>query len=316
MQVEPAFVNETPVKPKVLQNALIAFAAGCLLTMGYLFLREALDDTIKTPDEIAGMFDLPVLGVINHFKADKGSAITISEPRSPTAEAYRTLRTNIRYAGVDKPIRKLLIASAEPKEGKSTTACNLSVVMAQNGQNVILMDCDMRRPTLHAFFGLTNHRGISTLFSAPNENPVNMLQTTAVETLKVMTSGPLPPNPSELIGSQRMQAALSMICEYADMVIIDTPPALAVTDAAVLGPTLDGVLLVVRPGVTRRSGLRQAVAQFRQVNANLLGVVLNNIELQGKPYAYHYPYYNNYSAYQSYYGKKQGKGKADHDFKT
>ncbi len=310
VQVEPATIDPKPVKPKVFRNSMIAAVIGFLLAAGVIFIREALDDTIKSPEDITNKFKLPVLGVINHFKSDEETLITVTEPRSPTAEAYRTLRTNVSYSSVDKPLHRIMVTSTEPQEGKTTTICNLGVVLAQNGQRVILTDCDLRRPSVHTFWGLTNHQGLTTLFSQPGDILKDMLQPTNIDNLKVLTTGLLPPNPSELIGSQKMQQILGAMSEIADIVLVDTPPTLAVTDAAVLAPTLDGVLLVVRPGKTRTSGLRQTIMQFQQVNAHILGVVLNNVDLQGKPYAYRYHYYSNYSAYQSYYGKKEKvKGK-------
>ncbi len=302
VQVEPARPEETPVKPRVLMNTAIAAMIGFLLAAGVIFVREALDDTIKTPEDITNIFKLPVLGVINHFKTeDEEALITVSEPRSPSAEAYRALRTNVSYASVDTPLRAVLVTSTEPQEGKTTTISNLAVVLAQNGQNVILTDCDLRKPRIHTRWKLTNQYGLSTLFSQPNDLVTNLLRPSGVENLRILTSGMIPPNPSELIGSQRMRRIIADMQQTADIVLLDTPPALAVTDA--------GVILVVRPGKTRRSGLRQTIMQFQQVNAHILGVVLNNVDLQGKPYAYRYQYYSNYSAYQSYYGKSE-KAKA------
>ena len=165
-----------------------------------------------------------------------------------------------------------MVTSTEPQEGKTTTICNLGVVLAQNGQRVILTVCDLRRPRIHSFLGLSNHQGLTTLFYQSGDILKDTLQTTNIENLKVLTTGLLLPNPSELIGSQKMQLILAAMSEIADIVLVDTPPTLAVTDAAVLAPTLDGVLLVVRPGKTRISGLRQTIMQFQQVNVHVLGV--------------------------------------------
>jgi polysaccharide biosynthesis transport protein len=294
-----------------MQNTLLAAVLGFLLAAGILVAREALDDTIKTPEDITKRFKLPVLGVINHHAPEKDSPITMTDPRSPTAEAYRTLRTNVSYTGVDKPLRTLLVTSAEPGEGKTTTISNLGVVLAQNGVKVIATDCDLRHPRLHTYFGLSNRQGMSTLFAQPNDSLTGMLQPTKVDNLNVVTTGLLPPNPAELLGSQKMQRILAGMRQTADIVLLDTPPTLAVTDAAVLAPTVDGVLVVVRPGKTRASGLRQTLEQLRQVNARILGVVLNDVDLRRQPYAYRYHYYRNYAAYQTYYGShgKEKKGK-------
>jgi non-specific protein-tyrosine kinase len=309
VQVQPATPSQTPVKPKVMQNVLLAAVIGFLLAAGIIVAREALDDTIKTPEDISRKFKLSILGVINHHESEKESPITITDPRSPTAEAYRTLRTNVNYASVDKPLRTVMVTSAEPGEGKSTTICNLGVVLAQNGTKVIITDCDLRHPRVHKYFGLSNRLGLTALFMKTSDVSTGIRQKTDVENLTVVTTGLLPPNPAELLGSQKMQKIVESMHQAADMVLLDTPPVLAVTDAAVLAPTVDGVLLVVRPGKTRISALRLTLEQLQQVNAHVLGIVLNDIDLRGRPYAYRYHYYRNYSAYQEYYGHdKKEKG--------
>jgi len=305
VQVESAAAAVNPTRPKVLQNAAMTAAVGFMLALGIIVIIQLLDDTVKTPEDITRKFRLPVLGVINHHAAEKDSPITITDPRSPTAEAYRTLRTNVSYASVDKPLRTLMVTSAEPGEGKTTTVSNLGVVLAQNGFSVLITDCDLRHPRVHKYFGLSNRQGLSSLFAQSADVLNGTRQTTRVDNLSIVTTGLLPPNPAELLGSQKMQHILTSMRQAADIVLIDTPPILAVTDAAVLAPTLDGVLLVVRPGKTRASALRLTLEQFQQVNAHVLGVVLNDIDLRGQPYAYHYHYYRNYSAYQDYYGGKE-----------
>ena len=304
VQVEPAVPDYTPVKPKVMQNTLLAAVVGLLLAAGVIAAREALDDTIKNPEDITRKFKLPVLGVIDHHSVEEYTPITLTDPRSPTAEAYRTLRTNISYTSVDKPLRTLMVTSSEPGEGKTTTISNLGVVLAQNGQCVIVADCDLRRPRVHTFLGLPNRQGISNLFTKSSVSLNSHRQGTKVENLTVITTGSLPPNPAELLGSQKMQAILDNMRQSADIILIDTPPILAVTDAAVLAPTLDGVLIVVRPGKTRASALRLTLEQMHRVNANVLGIVLNDVATRGSYYGYQYRYYRNYAAYQGYYGEK------------
>jgi non-specific protein-tyrosine kinase len=309
VQVEEASPAATPIKPKVMQNTLLAAVIGFLLAAGVIVAREALDDTIKAPEDISRKFKLPILGVINHHNPSTDAPITVTDPRSPTAEAYRALRTNVSYASVDKPLRTIMVTSSEPGEGKTTTISNLGVVLAQNGYNVILTDCDLRHPRVHKYFGLSNRSGLSSLFAQSTDILNGTRQPTAVEHLSVVSSGLLPPNPAELLGSQKMQRILGTMRESADIVLVDTPPILAVTDAAVLAPTVDGVLLVVRPGKTRASALRMTIDQFRQVNANVIGIVLNDIDLRGKPYAYRYHNYHNYTAYQHYYGQGEKEKK-------
>ncbi len=307
VQVEPATANPIPVEPDLLLNTLLAALIGMLITGGIIVAREAFDDTIKTPEEVNRRFNLPILGVINHQPAKTDTLITLREPRSPISESYRTLRTNVSFASVDRPLRTVMITSAEPGDGKSTTICNLGVVLAQNGKRVLVADCDLRRPRIHTYFGLPNRQGMSTLI-AHSESLANVRKSTPVEGLSVVTSGSLPPNPSELMGSQKLLSIFQNMLQSADMILIDTPPTLTVSDAATLAPSLDGVLLVVKPGTTRASALRQTLDQFRQVNARVIGVVLNDVVTRGNPYGYHYNYYHNYAAYEKYYeGKSSSK---------
>ncbi len=303
VQVEPATANPIPVEPNLVLNTLLAALIGMLITGGIIVAREAFDDTIKTPDEVTRRFNLPILGVINHQPSKTDTLITIREPRSPIAESYRTLRTNVSFASVDRPLRTLMVTSAEPADGKSTTICNLGVVLAQSGKRILVADCDLRRPRIHTYFGLPNRQGMSTMI-AHSEPLGNVRKSTPVEGLSVVTSGSLPPNPSELMGSQKLLSIFQNMLQSADMILIDTPPTLTVSDAATLAPSLDGVLLVIKPGTTRVSALKQTLDQFRQVNARVIGVVLNDVVTRGNPYGYHYNYYHNYKAYEGYYEMK------------
>ncbi|MGB8253153.1 MAG: polysaccharide biosynthesis tyrosine autokinase [Anaerolineaceae bacterium] len=308
-QVEYAIPNPKPVKPKVLQNTLLAALVGLMIVAGAVVAQEALDDSIKTPEDITQNFKLPVLGVIDHHKIEVKNPISLSDSRSPTAEAYRTLRTNVSYTSVDHPLHTLMITSSETGEGKTTTVANLGVVMAQNGKRVIIVDCDLRHPRVHTYFGLTNRNGLTELLAQKDIKIDGANRATKVNGLSIVSSGSLPPNPAELLGSQKMQSILKTISQSADIILIDTPPTLAVTDAAVLASTMDGVLLIVRPGKTRIRALRQTLDQMNQVNARVLGVILNNVETRFSSYGYHYRYYRDYSAYQQYYGHKGKKAR-------
>ncbi len=309
VQVETATPDPEPVSPKKFLNTGMAAVGGFLLALMVVILREALDDSIKTPKEIIRKYHLPVLGVINRYKKEDRLPVSASDPRSPTAEAYRSLRTNVSYTGVDRPVRTILVTSAEPGEGKSTTISNLGVVLAQNGNRVIIADCDMRHPKLHEYFNLPNRLGISSLFVKPDELS-NVIQPTAVNGLSLLTTGALPANPAELMGSKAMQNILGLMRQSADVILIDTPPLLAVTDAAALAPSVDGVILVIQPGKTRSSAFQQSLDQLQQVKARVLGVVLNNVVTKGKSYGYHYREYRNYTAYQGYYGTPDKTKKA------
>jgi non-specific protein-tyrosine kinase len=201
--------------------------------------------------------------------------VTVVKPRSPAAEAYRTLRTNLRFSGVDRPVRTVLFTSSVQDEGKSTVLANLGVAAAQAGTRVALLDCDLRRPSLHEIFELPNSTGFTSLFLEDSDEPP--LQTTAVPGLCVLSSGPLPPNPADLLASERFDAAIEAMQRTVDLVLVDSPPAAVVADASIIAPRLDGVVLVVDSRRTRRDKARRAQEQLERVHARILGVVLNNV---------------------------------------
>jgi non-specific protein-tyrosine kinase len=210
--------------------------------------------------------------------------VTLRDPRSAAAEAYRTLRTNLLFSSLDKPLHTLLATSSAPNEGKSTTLANLAVTMAQAEQSVLLVDCDLRRPGLHALFGLPNEEGLTSAILAQSEGALP-IQPTSVPGLRLLASGPLPPRPADLLGSRRMGALIERLRGEADIVLFDTPPVVAVTDAAVLAPRVDGVLLVLHAGQTRRDRAREARQILEKVKANIVGVVLNGAR-QERGYTY------------------------------
>ena len=204
--------------------------------------------------------------------------IALRDPRAPASEAYRTLRTNIQFSSLDKPLHTLLATSTAPDEGKSTTLAHLAVTMAQAEQRVILVDCDLRRPTLHTLFGLANEAGLTSMILAQEDAPP--LQETGVPGLSLLSSGPLPPRPADILGSRRMEAVIARLRAEADIVLFDTPPVVAVTDAAVLATKVDGVLLIFQAGKTSRDRARRARQILDQVKANIVGVVLNNAAVE------------------------------------
>lgn len=217
--------------------------------------------------------------------ATVNSLVTLREPSSPAAEAYRTLRTNIQFASLDKPLRTLLATSTAADEGKSTTLANLAVTMAQSEQRVILVDCDLRRPTVHSIFGLPNEQGLTTLMlQADATLPLHQTDTPG---LLILTSGPTPPRPADILGSKRMAAIIGQLRNQADIVLFDTPPINAVTDAAVLATAVDGVLLVFRAGNTKRDRAREARKLLDKVNANVVGVVLTDVKGDQDQYSYY-----------------------------
>lgn len=202
------------------------------------------------------------------------SLVTLSDPRSPVSEAYRTLRTNLQFYSLDKPIRTLVVTSPSVDEGKSTTVANLAVTMAQSGRRTILVDCDLRRPSLHALFDVSNNSGLTTMVLGEDEEPP--LQETAVPNLWLLPSGPKPPNPADLLGAKRMDQVIAALQDRAEIVLFDAPPVIAVTDAAVLGAKVDGVLLVVSAGKTRREHAERAKELLEKAHVRIVGVTLTN----------------------------------------
>lgn len=302
VQVEPAIPNPNPISPQIPRDVSLAAVVGLMAGGGLAFLIEMLDDTIKSPEDVTRHLGLPVLGSILHVEEDEGP-VTLTQPRSPVSEAFRSLRTNIQFSSVDYPLRTLLITSPSPMDGKTTVSINLGIAMAQNGFRTIAVDADFRRPRLHKALGLSNRFGFSNYFvQSPQDIYQGLQNPTDMENFHVMTTGSLPPNPSELFGSERMVNILSWFEEYADVVLIDSPPLLPVTDAAVLAPRVDGVILVVKPGVTKLNACKHAVDQLRKVGSNIIGIVLNDIPEKG---ARSYYYYRNgyYYAYKDYYGE-------------
>ena len=302
VQVEPAIPNPNPISPQIPRDVALAAVVGLMAGGGLAFLIEMLDDTIKSPEDVTQHLGLPVLGSILHVDEEEGP-VTLTQPRSPVSEAFRSLRTNIQFSSVDYPLRTILITSPSPMDGKTTVSINLGIAMAQNGFKTIAVDADFRRPKLHKKLGLSNRFGFSDYFvQSPSDIHEGLQKPTDMENFHVMTTGSLPPNPSELFGSERMINILSWFEEYANVVLIDSPPLLPVTDAAVLAPRMDGVILVVKPGVTKLNACKHAVDQLRKVGSNIIGIVLNDIPEKG---ARSYYYYRNgyYYAYKDYYGE-------------
>jgi len=308
--MEPADLPRYPVGPRKTTNTLLAAAVGLALAVGVAFLVEYLDDTLKTSADVQSVLALPTLGSIARINPAKSPAETLivaAHPKSHVAEAYRVLRTNIEFSSVDEPVQTLMVTSSGPTEGKSTTVANLGVAMAEAGKRVIVVDSDLRRPVQHKLFQVTNAVGLTSLLMADAPNVAEFLTPTAVENLRLVTCGPIPPNPAELLGSKRMANAVRLLLEHADVVLFDSPPTLAVTDAAVLGAQVDGVLLVVDAGVTRRGEVEQAQETLKQVGVPLLGVVLNRLKLGRGGYGYYY-YYSSGGADHKRRGRRSAGG--------
>lgn len=206
--------------------------------------------------------------------------VTIDEPLSPAAEAYRTLRMNLQFAALDKRLRSILVTSPGAGEGKTTVLANLGVTMAQVEQRVLLVDCDLRKPQLHTFFGLTNERGLTTMVLEEEALAHPPFQETPIPNLRLLASGALPPRPADLLGSQRMGQVLARLEEEADILLFDAPPIMAAADAVVLATKVDAVLLVVSAGQTKREQTQRALERLAKVNAQVVGAVLNNAPLE------------------------------------
>lgn len=217
--------------------------------------------------------------------------ITVKNPKSPISEAYRTLRTNIQFSSFDKEIKVLHTTSAGPGEGKSTTVANLAVTFGQAGKKVLILDCDLRRPSQHKIFNLPNMRGLSNLL-VEDLSLDELLQETEADRVRVLTTGPIPPNPAELVGSNKMKEFIKGLRESTefDIILVDSPPALAVTDALLLSLLADATLLVLNAGEVTRELAREARDALVNVNANLIGAVLNKVKKNGS-YSYYYYYY-------------------------
>ncbi|MBI5033878.1 MAG: polysaccharide biosynthesis tyrosine autokinase [Chloroflexi bacterium] len=291
----PAQEPKSPISPNIPQNVLFAAIAGAVLAGGVAFLLEYLDDTIKDTDDVQRVIGLSTLGAITRISGihqPKDHLITLKHPRSPISEAYRVLRTNLRFSGIENPTGALVVTSAGPGEGKTTTAANLAVTMAQAGRRVVLIDADLRRPMVHKFFGLPNDVGLCSMFLGDAPSLESILRPTQVETLRVITSGPLPPNPAEVLDSNLMKQTLQELRAQSDMVILDSPPILAVADATILGSRASGVILVIDSGRERSDAARRAVQALKQTNNKVLGVVLNKLSSKRSSGYYSYYYYS------------------------
>ena len=298
----------SPVGPPRLRNVMIALVLSLVAGIGLAFLLDFLDDTVKSLDDVDRYIHLPALAMI---PASRGSVrlkglpqpspapgestalAMIDDVRSPIAESYRHLRTSLLLSSAGQPPKTILVTSSQPSEGKTTTAINTAFMLAQTGAEVLIIDCDLRRPRLHAQFEVANSKGLTTWLSG-EKNLDNLLQVcTKTPNLKVLTSGPVPPNPAELLGSEEMRRLLGKLSERFAHIIIDSPPAISFTDASILSTMVDGVVLVVHGGRSSRAVVRRAKQQLLDVGAHIFGVVLNNVKLESQDY-YYSGYYPNY----------------------
>lgn len=304
--LDPPTVPVEPVPDRIYLYVLVAMAIGAGLAIAGVYVLELFDDRLVNIEQIQDVTGLTTLGTLPETRIDAAgdTLIMLGNPHSTEAESVRVLRTNLLFASVDHQLRTLLVTSPTPAEGKSFVSSNLAVAFAQTGKRVILVDADLRKPTLHRIFGLVNNVGVTSALVSSVDKVTNALQPTIIPELRVMTSGPLPPNPSELLSSQRMQELLHHLEAHCDLVVIDSPPVLVVSDTAVLASRTDGVLLVFSSDKMRRDLARNAVAVLSQVKALMLGAAINRVT--GSEHGYYYSYHKSYGNryYSSHYSAK------------
>ena len=289
--ITPASAPETPSSPNTRLNLVLGLLLGLAGGVGAALLRATLDNRIRSELDLRAVTDLPLLGGITFDQdAVKKPLLSQAAPQSPRAESFRQLRTNLQFANLSGRAKSLLVTSSLPGEGKSTTAINLAFALAQAGQTVCLVDADLRRPMVDDYLGLERNAGLTTaLLGSADVN--DLLQPWGEDELYVLTSGQIPPNPSELLGSEEMQNLLAALEHAFDVVIVDAPPLLPVTDSAVLAQHVGGVVIVVGSQKARHQDLQRSLGALELVDSNILGIVMNRLPAKG-PDAYSYGYYN------------------------
>ncbi|HEV2802853.1 MAG TPA: polysaccharide biosynthesis tyrosine autokinase [Pyrinomonadaceae bacterium] len=305
------------VGPPRVRNILIALLLSLAAGIGLAFLLDYLDDTLKSIEDVDRHIHLPTLALIPAPRPERRFALPargalpapgaageapatalalIEEKRSPVAEAYRHLRTSLLLSSAGQPPKTVLVTSSQPSEGKTTTAVNTAVMLAQTGAEVLILDCDLRRPRIHAHFGLPNTRGVTNYLSGDTNIGGIVQEYDKLPNLKIITSGPVPPNSAELLGSEEMRRLITLLSDNFTHIIIDSPPAISFTDASILSTMVDGVMLVVHGGRSSRAVVRRAKQQLLDVGAHIYGIVLNNVKLESSDYYYYSGYYSSYYA--------------------
>jgi len=331
--IDPAIVPAAPVSPKISLNLLLGAVLGLALGIGFVFLREYVDVRVRTPEDLkkrgfttltaVALMDDEIRKLGGKTKIDRNGRmvdahlLSYLNPLSSIAESYRRLRTNIQYAQLDEPVRSILVTSPNPSEGKSTTVSNLAITFAQTGKRVVLLDTDLRKPSLHNEFGVEKLPGLTELLY-DGASLKSVLRHTPVDNLDLICCGTIPPNPSETLGSQKMKEFLQDLRKHYDVLLFDSPPVLAVTDPAILATLVDAVIVVVSSGQTRLDSLERSIDIIQDVRAKPLGLVLNNFDLR-LAYGGYYKYYRNkyYSyGYGSDYGSDGGEGKVKSKMKN
>jgi len=303
--IQRATVPTSPVSPNKIRNGVLALLVGLVLGLAYALISERLDDRITSRQEVEGRLGAPVIAAVPRVSSwrrrDDAHLVMRADPKSPVSETYRTLGTNIQYMATQQPLKVIMITSALGGDGKTTTCANLAVSLAQAGKRVILVSADLRKPRLHQFFGLSNEAGVTELLS-DSVSLGNVIQDPNVPNLRVVPAGKVPQDPAALLGGQRAVGFIENLRSAADFVIVDTPPVLAVADASILAPLVDGTIFVLDAERCGRSALIQARDQLVNAGANIIGEVFNDFDPGQSSY---YPYYYNY--YSQYYGPEQNR---------
>lgn len=303
--IDKAQVPNGPTKPKPMLNMTIAGILGIMIGVFIAFLQEFLDTTIKTTEDVEKNIGVLVIGNIPKRNPDEEGITVLENPKAPTTEAFRTLRTNIQFSSIDKKLKTMVVTSSTPGEGKSTIAVNLAAIIAQSKEKVLLIDCDLRKPNIHSIIGKSNLEGLTNILVGNRVVEEVAYKCEGLENLEIITSGPIPPNPAELLGSNRMKMFMAAVKEEYDMVILDTPPIGAVTDSVILSTIVDGLILVAAIAETDIEALVRGKDSLDKVDPNIIGVVLNKLPIGGKG-SKQYGYYEDYG----YYGEESsGRGK-------
>ncbi len=306
--LDTALTPTMPVAPRLMLNLAVALVLSLVGGVGLAFLVDQLDSTVKNQEQLEREFGLTFLGIIPSIRSARsrgglGSGpientdrYVLDNPHSTVAECVRTIRTNLLFMAPEREMRSIVVTSAGPREGKTCTCVNIGATMAMAGSRTLLIDSDLRRPRLHKIFDMTNDRGLTNLVMDSDVKIADMVRDSGIEGMDVMCSGPLPPNPAELLHTKGFRRTLDRLLEAYDRIILDSPPVVAVTDAQILGMQVDGAVVVVRAGLTTRPLLGKAVRLLTDVNVNILGCLLNNLDVTRRGYGhYYYQYYGRYA---------------------
>ncbi len=290
--VEKAEAPKSPAKPRKMFNIFLGFIGGLLGGVGMAFFVDYLDNTVKSPEEAETKLGIPVFGLIslNSSVANPIEGIVLSEPSSIITESYKGIRTAMLLSSAEKPPKTILITSMSPEEGKTATAVNLAMAIAQAEYTVLMIDADLRKPRIHKIFGLNNAKGLSTYLAGASD--FSIIQEGPLPNLSILTSGPLPPNPTELLSSSRMKEMLTEVAGKYDVIICDSPPVLTVVDALILSKMLDGTIIVARAGKVTYDEVREGLKSLTDLKAHVLGLVINALDI--KKNAYYYQRYHRY----------------------